>query len=79
MTTNLFRRLLDLIPGPAPLLVGTVSDTFADGTAQVELPGGGTLRVRNPLASAAADRVFVQGDAITGPAPDLDLVEIEIA
>lgn len=77
-TTNLYRRLIELLPSDAQL-VGDVQDVQPTaGTATVMLPGGGTLRVRDPLGSAIGDRVFVQGSAITGPAPTLPIVLIEI-
>ncbi len=82
MTTNLFRRIAGLLPGVmgsgAPLLVGTVTTVHSDGTATVTLPGGGITRVRNPLGSVTDDRVFLQGSAITGDAPNLPFESIDI-
>lgn len=77
-TANVFRRLLEVLPSD-PLLVGDVTSVESDGTAVVTLPGGGQLRVRNPLASGLDARVFVQGGAITGPAPALPFVDIQIS
>ena len=77
MTTNLYTRLLALLPD-APQLTATVSIAHADGTATVTFPGGGVMRVRNPLKQAQGAHVYVQGDAITGDAPDLPYVLIEI-
>jgi hypothetical protein len=76
-TTNLFKRLQQLLPAE-PLLTGTVSAVDGDGMATVDLPGGGNLRVRNPLGSALGDSVYIQGQAITGDAPQLPFVRIEI-
>ena len=76
-TLNPLRRLLDLLPAD-PLLVGTISGSHADGTATVLLAGGtGTLRVRNPQGLSSGG-VFVQGGQITGAAPSLPVVSIEI-
>ena len=76
-TTNLFKRLRQLLPD-APVLTGTVDELHDDGTATVQLPGTGRLRVRNPLASELGASVYVQDQAITGPAPQLPYTRIEI-
>ena len=82
MTTNIFNRLSDLLPGAtgpgAPLLSGTVSVVHGDGTATVTQPGGGFVRVRNPDGKAVDARVFFQAGAIVGDAPALPLEIIEI-
>lgn len=75
MQTNIYRALLDLLPQD-PLLVGTVAAVHTDGTATVQYPGGGTQRVRGEAESG--DRVFVQGGVITGPAPTLPQITIDI-
>ena len=78
MSSNLYKRLKALLPD-APVLTGTVNVLHADGTAEVAQDGGnGLLRVRNPLLLASGARVYVQGGAITGPAPDLPYVLIEV-
>ena len=76
-STNIYRRLLELLPD-TPTLTGTVAVRHADGTATVTYHGGGTARLRNPFDQTAGQPVYTQGDAITGPAPDLPLVLIEI-
>lgn len=76
-TANLFLRLQGML-APDPVLVGTVVDVHGDGTATVEVQGGGQLRLRNPLVLAVNSLVFFEGAAITGAAPDLPLFEIEI-
>jgi hypothetical protein len=76
-TLNLFLRLREVLPSD-PLLVGDVATDHGDGTATVLFPGAGVARLRNPQAIAAGARVFVQGGAITGEAPDLPSVLIEI-
>jgi hypothetical protein len=75
MESNLYRQLLSLLP-EAPLLSGEVTVQHADGTVTVELPGGGTVRARGVYT--AGDTVFVRGDLVEGPAPDLPFAEIEI-
>jgi hypothetical protein len=78
MSTNVFKRLLALLP-TTPLQTGQIQALHSDGTATVELAGAtGTVRVRNPQGLAVNAHVFVQGDAITGPAPALTVVSLEI-
>lgn len=77
MSTNAYRRLLDLLPAD-PLQIGDIGATWPDGTATVTLIGGGTLRVRNPQSLAVGARVFVQGGQITGAAPTLPVVTLEV-
>lgn len=78
MSTNLYKRLKALLPD-APVLTGTVTVLHADGTAEITQDGGaGLLRARNPLLLASGARVYVQGGAITGPAPDLPYELIEV-
>jgi hypothetical protein len=77
MSSTLYKRLLSLLP-EQPVITGALATAHPDGMATVELPGGDLIRVRNPLGLAAGGRVYVQGDAISGAAPDLDYVRIEI-
>lgn len=78
MSTNLYKRLKALLP-EAPVMTGQISAVFADGTAQITLEGGaGQLRVRNPLGAANGVRVYVQGGAVTGHAPVMPYVLIEV-
>ena len=77
MSTSLYTRLLSLLPDQ-PQLTATVSIAHADGTATVAFPGAGVMRVRNPLKLPQGAQVYVQGDAITGDAPDLPYVLIEV-
>ena len=76
-STNLHRRLRELLPN-APLLIGDVKALGTNHDAQVTLPGGGVLQVRNPVSATPGQRVFVQDYAITGFAPVLPIVTIEI-
>ena len=78
MKTNLLKRLKALLPDD-PVMTGQISAVFADGTALVALEGAaGLLRVRNPLATANGVRVYVQSGAVTGPAPAMPYVLIEV-
>ena len=78
MSTNLYKRLLNLLPED-PVQTGTVAAAYADGTALVTLDGGGgQLRVRNPLGRAVAAKVYVKAGEITGDAPVLPYVLIEV-
>lgn len=78
MSTNLYKRLLSLLPED-PVQTGTVAAAYADGTALVTLDGGGgQLRVRNPLGRAVAAKVYVKAGEITGDAPVLPYVLIEV-
>lgn len=78
MSTNLYKRLLSLLPDD-PVQSGTVSLAYSDGTALVTLDGGGgQLRVRNPLSMTAAQKVYVKAGEITGDAPVLPYVLIEV-
>lgn len=74
MTTNLWRRLRQLLP-ESPLLVGTVVATSTYG-ATVQLPDGSLLQVRG--SAVTGDHVFVRAGKIEGPAPALTSVLIEI-
>lgn len=78
MSTNLYKRLLSLLPED-PVQSGTVAAAYADGTALVTLDGGGgQLRVRNPLGRAVAAKVYVKAGEITGDALVLPYVLIEV-
>ncbi|MGJ7605493.1 hypothetical protein ACSFA7_14235 [Variovorax sp. LT1R20] len=77
MTASLYLGMAELL-ATDPLLFGVVSDVFPDGTATVSLPGGGQMRVRNPLGLASAATVYLQGGAITGSAPAFDVIEVFI-
>lgn len=71
---NLYNTLLDLLPA-RPLQVGTVL-SISDGTATIELPGGGILQARGE--ATAGQRVFVRDGVIEVPAPNLPIEIIEI-
>lgn len=71
---NPYKMLRDLLPDPA-LEVGEVI-AFADGTATIELPGGGTVQGRG--SATVGQRVFVRDGVIEGEAPALTTVLIEV-
>jgi hypothetical protein len=76
-SSNPLARLLDLLPSDTTL-IGDVSAMHADGTATVALvQGGGQIRPRNPLGIASG-RVFIVGPQITGVAPSLPVVAVEV-
>lgn len=76
-SSNPLARLLELLPSDATL-IGDVSSMHADGTATVTLvQGGGQIRPRNPLGITSG-RVFVVGPQITGAAPSLPVITVEI-
>lgn len=77
MTGSLYLGLAELL-ATDPVLAGVIDTVFADGTATVTLPGGGQMRVRNPLGLAASAHVYLQGGAITGGAPAFDVIEVFI-
>jgi hypothetical protein len=75
MSVSLFLQFEAMQP-PNPLLVGIVALVHSDGTATVTLPGGGQMRVRNPLGSEVDAHVYLQGGAITGTAPALEVIQV---
>jgi hypothetical protein len=72
---NIWKQFKDLLPTQATQ-IGTVVTLHTDGTASVQLLGGGLLRVTGRAAENT--RVFVRDGRITGVAPEIDQVEIEI-
>lgn len=72
--TNAYKIFKSLLPDP-PLLVGEVT-AFADGTATIELPDGGTITALGE--AAIGDKVFVRNGAIEGPAPNLSVEIIDV-
>lgn len=77
MTINLYLRLKELLP-EAPVKTGQILANNADGTARIQIDGAGTLNARNPLQIQAGRSAFIRGLEITGEAPDLPYVRIEI-
>jgi hypothetical protein len=73
-SNNLFAQWRQMF-ATGPLQVGVVI-AIEDGTATIELPGGGTLRARGQASVGA--HVYVQGGVIQGPAPDLPVDSAEV-
>ena len=74
---NLYREFRALIP-EAPLQVGTVTQVTG-GVVTLQLPGGGLLKARANVGSAAVgQKVFVRDAVIEAIAPNLTLELIEI-
>ncbi|MEP6587131.1 MAG: hypothetical protein ABJA84_00035 [Polaromonas sp.] len=71
---NPYTRLLGLLPS-RPLQVGTVLST-ADGTATLQLPGGGIATARGD--ATVGQSVFFRDGNIEGNAPSLAVEIIEI-
>lgn len=69
------RRLQDLVASP-PLEVGDVT-VVADGTATVELIGGGGV-VHARGAATVGQRVYVRGGVIEGAAPSQAVEMVEV-
>lgn len=76
-TPNVWAGFARLLPQD-PLRLATVQATFADATASVQYPDGGTQRVRNPLGSAAGASVYVRGGKIDSQAPSLAASDITV-
>ena len=76
-TPNVWAGFARLVPKDA-LRIATVQAAFADGTASIQYPGGGTQRVRNPAGIAAGSTVYVRGDKIDGPAPAMTPIDITV-
>lgn len=74
---NLYRRL-QLLQPESLLLTGTVLSTSSDGTARVEATSGGIFTARNPLNVEAGKGVFYRDLTITGEAPTLTYLLIEV-
>ena len=74
---NLYSEFRALIP-EAPLQVGTVTQVTG-GVVTLQLPGGGLLKARANVGSAAVgQKVFVRDAVIEAIAPNLTLELIEI-
>ncbi len=69
-----FKRITD---GPAPVLA-TVSSMHSDGTATVDLRGGGQQRVRTSMTLGSGDQVVVQNGEVKGEAPAFSSQSISI-
>lgn len=72
--TNLYRKFAGLF-APDPLLAGEVVAADAVGVT-VQLPDGALLKARG--TATVGGKVFVRAGAVEGPAPDVEVVEIEV-
>lgn len=73
-TTNLWRRLKQLLPD-APLLIGVVT-SVSSYDAHVQLPDGSLVVVRG--TATVGQQVFIRDGIIEGEAPALTATLIEI-
>jgi hypothetical protein len=67
---NLFAEFRQLLQ-PGALTVATVLEA-QEGSAMLELPGGGRIRARGQ--ASVGSKVYVQDGVIQGPAPELPLI-----
>jgi len=74
--SNLYRRLLDLLPAPA-VLIGEVLEVHADGTSTVEFPDGARMNVRG-TSVAVGQSAFIRGGAIERQAPARAAIVVDI-
>ena len=74
-----FTRLLKNNGNYRSTWTGQIVSDVGDGVVRVQMTsGGGVLQAQNPTGLPVNARVYVKGDAITGEAPDLPVVRIEI-
>lgn len=73
-TFNPWKELQGLIAGP-PLQAGVVL-SIDDGTAVIQLPGGGQVQARGP--AEVGQTVYFRGDVIEGEAGNLPIEIIDI-
>lgn len=73
-TFNPWKELQGLISGP-PLQAGVVL-SIDDGTAVIQLPGGGQVQARG--VAEVGQTVYFRGDVIEGEAGDLPIEIIDI-
>lgn len=74
-TPNQWAKFRNLLPGD-PLLAGVVAVVHGDGTATVDLAGGGSMRVRG--SGSVGQSVWLRSGRIEGTAPALSGGEIEV-
>jgi hypothetical protein len=74
MTSNLYKRLRNIIPEPR-LLVGAVIST-SEGTARIQLPDGSIVQARGE--AAIGQNVYLRDGVIEGEAPALPAVQITV-
>lgn len=72
---NAWSRFSRLLPTD-PLLVGEILANHGDGTATVQPPAGGTMRVRG--TGTVGQNVYVRGGRIEGAAPALPAYDLSV-
>ena len=73
---NPWAQLFDMIAGQ-PVQCGKVLTVYEDASMDVELLGGGVLRIKGS-GYTVGNNVFFKGDAAVGAAPNGDVVEIDV-
>ena len=73
---NLYTQFLKLIPREVQT-VGEVTRHNADGTSDLQLPSGETIRARGQTV-AVGQKAFAQGGKVTGQAPDLPVFSVTV-
>lgn len=76
MSTNVFRRLREMLPQPA-VLIAEVIAVHDDNTSSVEFPDGSQQRVRG-TSVAVGQPAFVRNGVVEGLAPAREAIVIEI-
>ena len=76
MSTNVYRRLVELLPSD-PLLIASVVSHNGDGTSTVEFPGGARMNVRGTTV-AVGQPAFIKSGAIERQAPALTALTVDI-
>lgn len=74
-TPNSWARFKRLIPD-APMLLGEIVQVYSDGTAYVDMLGGGSVRARG--TGTVGQNVYVKNGQIEGAAPTLPSTLIEV-
>lgn len=76
MSTNVFRRLREMLPQPA-VLIAEIIAVHDDNTSSVEFPDGSQQRVRG-TSVAVGQPAFVRNGVVEGLAPAREAIVIEI-
>ena len=74
-TPNSWARFKRLMPD-APMLLGEIVQVYSDGTAYVDMLGGGSVRARG--TGTVGQNVYVKNGQIEGAAPTLPSTLIEV-
>lgn len=74
-TPNSWAQFKRLVPD-APMLLGEIVEVYSDGTAYVDMLGGGSVRARG--TGTVGQNVYVKNGQIEGAAPTLPSTLIEV-